>query len=71
MNFDQWNQRQAARLSPRACGWLIYGILALCVLIPIILAGLAAGGLLGIVEAFKFAGGAVALLAVMGFFFRS
>ncbi len=70
MDFDQWNQRQAARLSPRACGWFFYGILALCVLIPIILAGLSAGGLLGILAAFKLAGAAVLLLALMGFFFR-
>jgi hypothetical protein len=68
--FDQWNQRQAARLSPRACGWLVYGILALCVLIPIILAGLAIGGLSGILDAFKLAGAFVVLLALMGFFFR-
>jgi hypothetical protein len=37
MGFDQWNQRQAARLSPRACGWLVYGILALCALGPSII----------------------------------
>jgi hypothetical protein len=70
MDFDQWNQRQAAHFSPRAGGWLVYDILALCVLIPIVLAGLSAGGLLGILAAFKLAGAAVVLLVLIGFFFR-
>jgi hypothetical protein len=40
------------------------------VLLPIALAGLSAGGLLGILTAFKLAGAAVVILVLMGFFFR-
>jgi hypothetical protein len=35
--FDQWNQRQAERLSPRTCGWIVYSILILCALSPSII----------------------------------
>jgi hypothetical protein len=48
MGFDQWNQRLAARLSPRQAGWVVIGILLVAAVGPWLLGGAMVGGLKGV-----------------------
>jgi hypothetical protein len=48
MSFDEWNQRLAARLSPRQAGWVVIGILVMVGIGPYLMVGAWYEGLTGV-----------------------
>ena len=63
MSFDEWNQRLAARLSPRQAGWAAIGILVMLGIGPYLMVGTWYEGLTGVWVMIQ-AVGVVAALAI-------
>jgi membrane protein YdbS with pleckstrin-like domain len=63
MSFDEWNQRLAARLSPRQAGWTAIGILVMLGIGPYLMVGTWYEGLTGVWVMIQ-AVGVVAALAI-------